>query len=101
MHLVAGLNLRLPAHNAKAEWSSAVHGFGLLLITAMAASGMLYFIQVALGLHSAEPDGMLAMTVHLVLENSAMAYMIAHASLALLQHLVQSMRLSTMWSLGR
>lgn len=98
---MAGLNLRLPAHNAKAEWPSAVHGFGLLLITAMAPSGMLYFIQVAFGLHSAEPDGMLAMTVHLVLENRAMAYMIAHASLALLQHLVQSMRLSTMWSLGR
>ena len=101
VHLVAALNLRLPAHDAQAALPSAVHGLGLLLITAMAASGALYFVQVALGLHSAEPDGMLAMTVHLALANLVWAYLIAHAGLAVLQHLVQSMRLSTMWSLGR
>ena len=80
---------------------SAIHGLGLVLISTMAASGAIYFMQVALGLHSAEPDGMIAMTVHLALANLVLAYLIAHAGLALLHHLLQSMRLSTMWSLGR
>jgi cytochrome b561 len=98
-YVVAALKLRLPAHDAKAALPSAVHGLGLLLISAMAASGAVYFIQVALGLHSAEPDGMLAMTVHLALANLVWAYLIAHAGLALLQHLLRSMSLSQMWSL--
>ena len=101
VHLGALTRLRLPEHEADAALPSAVHGLGLLLISAMAASGAVYFAQVALGLHSAEPDGMIAMTVHLALANLVWAYLIAHASLALLHHLMQSMRLSTMWSLGR
>ena len=101
VHLMAAMKLRLPAHDAHAPLPSAVHGLGLVLITAMAASGAVYFMQVTLGLHSAEPDGMLAMTVHLTLANLVWAYLIAHAGLAVLQHLAHSLRLSTMWSLGR
>ncbi|EEW25073.1 conserved hypothetical protein [Rhodobacter ferrooxidans] len=101
VHAGAALKLRLPEHDPPAALPSAIHGLGLVLISAMAASGAVYFAQVALGLHSAEPDGMIAMTVHLALANLVWAYLIAHASLALLRHLMQSMRLSTMWSLGR
>ena len=97
----AALKLRLPEHDPEAALPSAIHGLGLVLITAMAASGATYFVQVALGLHSAEPDGMIAMRVHLALANLVWAYLIAHAGLALLHHLLRSMRLSTMWSLGR
>ena len=101
VHAGAASKLRLPQHDPEAALPSAIHGLGLLLISAMAASGAVYFVQVALGLHSAEPDGMIAMTVHLALANLVWAYLIAHAGLALLQHLLQSMRLSTMWSFAR
>ncbi len=101
VHLSALIRLRLPEHSPEAALPSAVHGLGLLLISAMAASGVLYYVQVALGLHSAEPDGMVAMTVHLALANLVWAYLIAHAALAVLHHLLRSMRLSTMWSFGR
>ena len=101
VHGRAALKLRLPEHDPQAALPSAIHGLGLLLISAMATSGAVYFVQVALGLHSAEPDGMLAMTVHLALGNLVWAYLIAHAGLAVLHHLLRSMSLSTMWSFGR
>jgi len=100
-HGRAALNLRLPEHDPQAALPSAIHGLGLLLISAMAASGAVYFVQVALGLHSAEPDGMVAMTVHLALGNLVWAYLIAHASLAVLHHLLRSMSLRAMWSFGK
>ena len=65
-----------------------MHGLGLVLISAVATSGAVYFMQVALGLHSAEPDGMIAMMVHLALGNLVWAYLIAHAGLAVLHHLL-------------
>ena len=101
VHAGAAVKLRLPDHDPQAALPSAVHGLGLLLISAMAASGTVYFVQVALGLHAAEPDGMIAMTIHLALANLVWAYLIAHAGLAVLHHLLRSMRLSTMWSVGR
>ena len=101
VHAGAAVKLRIPDHDPQAALPSAIHVLGLLLISAMAASGTVYFVQVALGLHSAEPDGMIAMTVHLALANLVWAYLIAHAGLAVLHHLLRSMSLSTMWSLGR
>ena len=101
VHAGAAVKLRLPEPDPQAELPSAIHGLGLVLISAMAASGAVYFVQVSLGLHSAEPDGMIAMTVHLALANLVWAYLIAHAGLAVLHHLLRSMHLSTMWSLKR
>ena len=101
VHAGAAVKLRLPEHDPQAALPSAIHGLGLLLISAMAASGAVYFVQVWLGLHSAEPDGMIAMTAHLALGNLVWAYLIAHAGLALLHHLLRSMRLATMWSFGK
>ena len=101
VHGGAAMKLRIPEHDPQAALPAAIHGLGLLLISAMAASGVAYFVQVELGLHSAEPDGMIAMTVHLAFANLVWAYLIAHAGLAVLHHLLRSMSLSTMWSLGR
>lgn len=101
IHAAAMVKLRLPAHDPEAAFPSAIHGLGLVLISGMAASGAVYFVQVALGLHSAEPDGMLAMTVHLTLANLVWVYLIAHAGLAVLHHLLRTMSMSTMWSFGR
>jgi len=99
LHAENAVKLRLPEHDPKAALPSAVHGLGLMLISAMAMSGAVYFAQVSLGLHSAEPDGMLAMTVHLALANLVWAYLIAHAGLAVLHHLMRSAILTEMWSL--
>jgi len=101
LHATALLRFRLPAHDPDAALPAAVHGLGLLLITAMAISGAVYFLQVALGLHSAEPEGMVAMTVHLALANLVWVYLIAHAGLAILHHLLRSASLTEMWSLRR
>lgn len=100
-HAVALAKLRFPPTDPLAALPSAVHGLGLLLITAMALSGTVYFGQVALGFHSAEPDGMLAMTVHLLLANLVWVYLIAHAGLAVVHHLLRVLSLSTMWSFGK
>jgi cytochrome b561 len=99
VHAGAALKLRLPKYDPEAALPSAIHGLGLVLISAMAVSGAVYFTEVALGLHSAEPDGMIAMTVHLALANLVWAYLIAHAGLAIPHHLLRSIRLSTMWSI--
>jgi cytochrome b561 len=99
LHAENAVKLRLPKHDPKAALPAAVHGLGLMLVSAMAMSGAVYFAQVSLGLHSAEPDGMLAMTVHLALANLVWAYLIAHAGLAVLHHLLRSASLTEMWSL--
>ena len=98
-HGAALIRLRLPVHDPKAALPSAVHGLGLLLISAMALSGTIYFLQVTLGFHSAEPDGMWAMTVHLTLANLVWAYLIGHAGLGVLQHILRAASLGEMWSL--
>jgi hypothetical protein len=101
MHAEATSKLQLLAHDPEAALHSAIDGLGLVLISVMAASGAYYFLQVALGLHSVEPDAMHAMMVHLPLENLVWVYLIALAGLALLPPFLQSMRLSTTWSFGR
>lgn len=101
LHMAALVKLRLPTHDPDAALPAAVHGLGLLLISAMALSGTVYFLQVMFGFHSAEPDGMLAMTVHVTLANLVWAYLIGHAGLGVLHHLLRSASLTEMWSLRR
>ena len=98
-YLKALTRLHLPEPDVDGPLSSAVHGLGLLLMTAMALSGTLYFIQVNLGLHSPEPDDMPVMLVHFALGNLVWVYLIAHASLAVLHHLLRTLPLGSMWSL--
>ena len=98
-HFRALIRFRLPPFDADGALSAAVHGLGLLLISAMAVSGAVYFIEVWAGLHAAEPDGMLAMDIHFLLANLVWVYLIAHVGIAAIHHLMRSMRLSEMWSL--
>ncbi len=64
--------------------ASAVHGLGLLVVSAMTLSGGIYY--VALG----SPLARNAMSVHKLFANLMYAYIIAHASLAVLHHLLGS-----------
>lgn len=98
-HLRSLLHGRLPAYEETGPLASAVHGLGLLLMTAMAVSGGIYAAQVWAGLRSPEPDGSLAMTVHFVLANLVWAYLIAHAGMATIHHFAKSAPLGKMWRL--
>lgn len=98
-HLRCAIKLRLPEYNNTGPLASGIHGLGLLLISTMAASGLIYAVEVWLGMHSAEPDGMLAMQVHFALGNVVWAYLIGHASMAALHHFLKSASLTDMWRL--
>lgn len=100
-HFSALVKFRLPAHDPDAALPSAVHGLGLLLMSVMAASGLAYYVIVWAGLHSSEPDDMLVMQVHFLFANLVWVYLIAHAGLALVHHIIGSVSLRTMWSLGK
>lgn len=91
---------RFPPFENHAPLASAVHGLGLLLITAMAGSGTVYYF-----INNDNPDagGLVGvvMFIHLTLANLAWAYLIGHAGLALIQHYLGNISLSTMWSFSR
>jgi len=92
--------LRLPDFRTESPLASAVHGLGLLLMTAMAASGALFFLALGTGASEsiwAEID----IEVHQVLAIFVWAYLTGHAGLAVVQHYLRNMRLSEMWSLRK
>jgi Prokaryotic cytochrome b561 len=99
-HLSALTRLRLPPHDGAQPLASAVHGLGLLLMTAMAASGVVYYF-----LNTGDPDAGgvtgLTMTVHRALATLVWIYLIGHAAMAVLAHLGGLLPLGRMWSLRR
>lgn len=99
-HIAALLSRRLPAHDPHAALPSAVHGLGVLLMSAMAISGTIYYF-----INSGDPDAGGAvgavMFVHRTLANLVWAYLIGHAGLALVHHYAHDIRLGEMWSLDR
>ena len=96
-HLRIALRGRLPDYEEAGTLASAVHGLGLLLMTAMTVSGGVYAAQVWIGIQSPEPDGSLAMTIHSAWANLVWVYLIAHAGMATLHHFMRSAPLSRMW----
>ena len=98
-HVRDMLKLQFPPRQDAGPLASAVHGLGLLLMTAMAASGAVYAFQVWIGAQSPEPEGSLAMTVHFALANLVWVYLIAHAGMATLHHVTRTGSLARMWRL--
>jgi cytochrome b561 len=74
--------------------ASAVHGLGLLTVTAMAATGTVLFFSGGLVFHY-------AMSLHRVIANLMWAYLIGHAGLAALHHLLGSDILRRMFWISR
>ncbi|MCB1331948.1 MAG: cytochrome b/b6 domain-containing protein [Maritimibacter sp.] len=97
-HIDALKQLRLPDFSATSPVASAVHGLGLLLMSAMALSGTVYYVFSTGGAEAGGAVGA-AMAVHLLLANLVWAYLLGHAGLALLHHLSRQMDLREMWSL--
>jgi cytochrome b561 len=98
-HLASILKLRVPPYAPEAPLAAAIHGLGLIIITLMAASGGLYYF-----VNAGDPDGgglvALAMTVHCTAANLAWAYLIAHASIAVIYHFASDMSLRDMWNVA-
>ena len=84
-----------PPSDKDGALASAVHGLGLLAVTAMAVSGTLYYF----GPHAV--FGRQALALHKVFANVIWAYLLAHAGLALLHHVLGSDILSRMFWTGR
>ena len=99
-HIAALKARKMPVHGDTAPLASAIHGLGLLLMTAMAVSGCVYYF-----INSGDPDagGLVGVTmlVHTALANLVWAYLIAHAGAGVLAHLAGTLPLGHMWSLRR
>lgn len=75
--------------------ASAIHGLGLLAVTAMAVSGGIYFVADGL------PIARTMLHLHKLLANLVWVYLFAHAGLSGLHHLMGSDILSRMFWVGR
>lgn len=100
LHLAALRHGSMPPHGDRAPLASAIHGLGLLLMTAMATSGTIYYL---VGTGDPDAGGLVGvvMLVHKALANLVWAYLIGHASMAVLAHLAGILPITSMWSLGR
>lgn len=97
-HVAAVRALRLPPHQGYSPLASAVHGLGLLLMSLMAVSGGVVYLSMAeSGAISAL--GQQALSVHKLFANLAWAYLIGHASLAVLHQTLGSPVIAKMWTL--
>jgi len=100
LHVQSLLKFKMPPYDDHSPLASAVHGLGLLLVTAMATSGTIYYF-----INAGNPDagGLVGvvMFVHQTLANLVWAYLIGHAGLAVIHHFTQNTSLTEMWSLRR
>ncbi len=92
--------LRLPAYAEHGALASAIHGLGLLLMSAMALTGAIFFAALLTGTQGDLLPG-LVIDAHRFLANLVWAYLIGHAGVALLYHVTRKLRLTAMWSLRR
>ena len=78
-HLGALVRLHPPAHSAESPLASAVHGLGLMLMTGMAASGLVWWLGPA-------AVGENAIHLHVLFGTLVWVYLIAHAAMGLFHH---------------
>lgn len=90
--------LRLPHYEDESPLASAIHGLGLLLMSAMAVTGTIWFASHMLDW----PRSTLMradMIAHHLLANLVWAYLIGHAFVALVHHVAGQASLAKMWSI--
>ena len=98
-HWTTARSFRLPEYQPAAPFAAAIHGLGLLLITAMAATGTIYWLGGIAGYQ----DGLavwLAKEMHGFMANLVWAYLIGHAGMALIHHFTNQQSLRAMWSIS-
>ena len=77
--------------------ASAVHGLGLLLMTVMAVTGTVWFVNET-WIYSQSTYMRLDIIAHHLFANLVWAYLIGHALLALVHHYSGQASLKIMWS---
>jgi cytochrome b561 len=82
-------------YEGNGDMASAVHGLGLLAVTAMAATGTVYF------LFRGNPLAHQALALHSAIANLMWVYLFGHAGIAALHHLLGSDILRRMFWIGR
>lgn len=98
IHYESARKLRWPTYDERAALPSAIHGLGLLLMFAMASLGTIWFAGDLAGYREAAVLNFV-LDVHKALANLVWAYLIGHASMAVLHHYTQGQSLKEMWSL--
>ena len=96
-HIGQVLRLRLPAFEEESPLASAVHGLGLLLMSVMAVTGTVWFVN-DLWIHASNTFTRVDIVSHHLFANLVWAYLIGHAGLAVVHHLAGQASLGTMWS---
>lgn len=87
----------LPSYQENSPVASAIHGLGVLLMTAMVTTGAVWFTADFYGYQKSIPVE-LVIEVHKLLSNLAWAYVVGHAGMALLHHARNEASLGKMWS---
>ncbi len=99
-HVKAAKKFRLPEYKSESPLASAVHGLGLALMAVMAGTGAIWWAAGKLGA-AKSPVVNVAIEAHEIFSNLVWAYLIGHASLALIHHFTDGLSLAEMWSLKR
>ncbi len=92
--------LKAPEYHIENPLASAVHGLGLLLMSAMAVSGSLYFFAMRIGA-TGNTWASIDIELHGILASFVWIYLFGHAGLAAIHHYSRQMSLSEMWSLRK
>ena len=98
-HWTAARSFRLPHYQAAAPFAAAIHGLGLLLITAMAATGTTYWLGSIAGYENGLAVW-LVISLHGFMANLVWAYLIGHAAMAFIHHFTDQQSLRAMWSIS-
>lgn len=98
-HLAAWRRGHLADFQTAAPMAAAVHGFGLVLVTAMAATGFGHLIASIDGA-SATPFGEWLRWLHGLTVRMVWLFVIGHGLTALLHHYADDLDLRSIWSSG-
>ncbi len=98
-HWAALRERRVPEPQGELPLASAVHGLGLATITAVAATGATFYVALLAGAADSAWAG-LDLNVHVLLTKLVWAYLIGHAGVAVLHHVLRQRSLAAMWDLG-
>ena len=77
---------------------AAVHGLGLLLVTAMAVTGATFYIAMLTN-QTGSSFAKLAIGLHDPMSKLVWVYIVGHAGMATIHHFAHDMSLGRMWSL--
>ncbi len=99
-HWSAAKKFNIPNSDRGSALPSAVHGLGLLLMLVMAITGVTYWAADKFGAGKSPVVGA-ALEVHELFSNLVWAYLIGHATLALIHHFKGQASIFEMWSFRR